>query len=161
MGTPGAGDVSALPAVYFEPARSYVTARALFVLLLAGFLTDLALGGGLLHLWAWLIAVVLVVGIDVLATRAARALRSITVTSDEVRVGEHSLPRASIAGVSAGAETDPTLPVLGQTVRRRAAARRPRARAAAGRRGRTAGAHALPRAAGGGHRRARRPRDRD
>jgi ribosomal protein S18 acetylase RimI-like enzyme len=113
----GAADAAGDPPVYLEPARSYTTARALFVLLVAGFGLDVALGGGWSHLWAWLLAVVLVVGIDVLATRAARAMRSITVTATEVRVGEHALPRARIAGLRPGAEADPTRPVLGQSVR--------------------------------------------
>jgi ribosomal protein S18 acetylase RimI-like enzyme len=113
----GAADEAGDPPVYVEPARSYTTARALFVLLVAGFGLDLVLGGGWSHGWAWLLAVVLVVGIDVLATRAARAMRSITVTATEVRVGEHALPRARIAGLRPGAEADPTRPVLGQSVR--------------------------------------------
>jgi GNAT superfamily N-acetyltransferase len=119
MIAPGAGaeDEVGDPPVYIEPARSYTTARALFVLLVAGFVLDVALGGGWSHVWAWLLAVVLVVGIAVLATRAARAMRSITVTAAEVRVGEHALPRARIAGLSPGAEADPTRPVLGQSVR--------------------------------------------
>ncbi len=119
MSAPGAGAAEEVgdPPVYVEPARSYTTARALFALLVAGFALDLALGGGWWHVWAWLLAVVLVVGIDALATRAARAMRSITVTATEVRVGEHALPRDRIAGLSPGAETDPTRPVLGQSVR--------------------------------------------
>jgi GNAT superfamily N-acetyltransferase len=119
VSTPGAAaaDEVGERAVYVEPARSYTTARALFVLIVAGFLLDVALGGGLSHLWAWLLAVVLVVGIDALSTHAARTMRSITVTTTEVRVGEHALPRALIVGLRPGAEADLTRPVLGQRVR--------------------------------------------
>jgi len=101
--------------VYYEPARGYVTAWVLLGLLLAGFGADLAAGGGLLHVWAWLIAIVLVVGVDVLATHAARVMRSITVTPTEVRVGEHAVARESIIGLVR--DVDPSLPVLGLTLR--------------------------------------------
>jgi ribosomal protein S18 acetylase RimI-like enzyme len=100
--------------VYFEPARSYATAWVLFVLLALGFVLDLSLGDGLSHLVAWVAAVVVVVGVDVLATHTARVLRSIMVTGDEVRVGEVSLQRSAIVGFGKG--VDPSLPVLGRTV---------------------------------------------
>lgn len=106
---PGAGR-----AVYREPARTYLMSVTLFGLLLAGFLVDLWLGGGLDHLVAWIVAVVLVVGIDVLATRAARALRSITVTGAQVRVGTECLDRDLIIGFER--DVDPSLPVLGRTM---------------------------------------------
>jgi len=98
--------------VYSEPARSYRTAWALFGVLVLGFLADLALGGGLSHVWAWLIAVVLVVGADALVTHAVRVTRSITVTPSELRVGEHAVARDSIVGFAT--DVDPSLPVLGQ-----------------------------------------------
>ena len=109
------GDGHSTRAVYYEPARGYVTAWVLLGLLLAGFGADLAAGGGLLHVWAWLIAIVLVVGVDVLATHAARVMRSITVTPTEVRVGEHAVARESIIGLVR--DVDPSLPVLGLTLR--------------------------------------------
>jgi GNAT superfamily N-acetyltransferase len=87
----------------------------LFCLLVIGLLIDVAAGGALIHLWGWLLAAVIVVGTDVLTIRAARKLRSVTVTADEVVVGEHSLPRASILSVDG--DVDPNLPVLGQTMR--------------------------------------------
>ncbi|MCU1658312.1 MAG: hypothetical protein JWO57_2968 [Pseudonocardiales bacterium] len=108
-----AGDPS--PVAYYEPARSYTTAIALFALLALGFVIDLALGGGLVHVWAWLLAIVVVVGLDLLAIRTARSIRSVTVTSTELRVGDHSVPRASIIGFEG--DIDPTLPVLGQILR--------------------------------------------
>jgi GNAT superfamily N-acetyltransferase len=100
--------------VYFEPGRTYTTAAVLFAVLVAGFLLDLSLGGGLSHVVAWVVAVVLVVGVDVLATHTARGLRSVTVTRDEVRVGEATLDRAGIVGFER--EVDPSLPVLGRSV---------------------------------------------
>jgi GNAT superfamily N-acetyltransferase len=103
------------PPVYVEAARTYTTSWALFGLLVIGFVADLVLGGGRAHLWAWLLAVVLVVGIDALAVHAARTMRSITVTAAEVRVGEAALPRAMIVGVRTGM-VDPTVRVLGQRV---------------------------------------------
>jgi GNAT superfamily N-acetyltransferase len=99
---------------YHEPGRGYTTAWVFGAVLVAGFVIDLALGAGAVHVWAWLIAIVLVVGLDVLAIRAARALRTITVTPTELRMGEHTLPRDSIVGVST--EFEPTVPVLGQLV---------------------------------------------
>ena len=66
--------------MYYEPAQTYRSAWALFGAFAAGFVADLALGHGSKHIWAWLVAVVLVVGVDVLVTRAARTMRSITVT---------------------------------------------------------------------------------
>jgi GNAT superfamily N-acetyltransferase len=96
---------------YVEPARSYVSSLVLLVVLVAGFLFDLlVLGGGRVHALAWAIAIVIVVGFDALIVYAARSLRSIRVTDDEVRVGEESLPRKDILGVRPGDEG----PVLGR-----------------------------------------------
>lgn len=99
--------------LYHEPARSYRTSLTLFVLLVAGFGADLALGGGTNHLPGWGLAVVLVVGVDALAVHAARSRRSITLTGSELRVGDAVLPRAQIAGVAA--EVEVGLPVLGRS----------------------------------------------
>ncbi len=93
----------------------------LLAVLLLGFLVDLfVLGGGVVHALAWALAVVLVVGIDALITYAARSLRSIVVTDDEVRVGEESLQRNEILGLRL--DVGDGLPVLG----RRAGERLPR-----------------------------------
>jgi GNAT superfamily N-acetyltransferase len=85
----------------------------LLAVLVAGFLIDLfALGGGTVHALAWALAIVLVVGCDALVTYAARSLRSIVVTGDEVRVGEETLRRDEIVGL----RLDPGdgVPVLGR-----------------------------------------------
>src|SRR5690242_1838974 len=98
---------------YVEPARKYTSTLVLAGAVIAGFLIDLAvIGGGLTHLVAWIGGGVVIVGIDALIVYAARQLRSITVTDDEVTVGEDSLPRRDILGVELG-DTD-NAPVLGR-----------------------------------------------
>jgi ribosomal protein S18 acetylase RimI-like enzyme len=97
---------------YHEPARTYVSAVVLFSLLALGFVIDLSLGGALVHIWGWLLAIVIVVGIDVLGIHAARSMRSLTVTDSELRVGEQSLSRSSIIGFER--DVDTALPILGQ-----------------------------------------------
>lgn len=110
------GDDGVDPIGYSEPARSYLSSALLAGLLVAGFLLDLFLGGGLAHGWAWATALVLVAGIDALTVHAARSLRSITVTGTALRVGAESVPRAAI--VAADPVTDPGAvdgPVLGRS----------------------------------------------
>jgi GNAT superfamily N-acetyltransferase len=87
--------------VYSEPARTYASAWALAGLLTAGLLFDAVLGGAAVHIVGWLLALVIVVGADVLAIRAARAARSITVTRSELRVGDEVVDRGSIEGLAA------------------------------------------------------------
>jgi ribosomal protein S18 acetylase RimI-like enzyme len=113
--SPGAPRPTDDAPAYFEPARSYTSAALLLGGLLVGVLIDLAAGGAAVHIWGWLIAAVVVVGTDAIAIRTARKLRSITVTPEQVRVGEHALTRSSIVTVER--DVDPTLPVLGQTMR--------------------------------------------
>lgn len=91
-------------AVYAEPARGYASAWTLAALLLAGLIVDVALGGAAVHAIAWLVALVIIVGADVLTIRAVRAGRSVTVTPTEVRVGRETIQRASIRGVEPGAQ---------------------------------------------------------
>jgi GNAT superfamily N-acetyltransferase len=116
--TAPAGDAppaASAPPAYYEPARTYASAVLLFLLIALGFGLDMALGGALVHVWGWLVALVIVVGVDVLAIRASRAMRSLSVTDTELRVGEHSVQRKSIIGFER--DIDPSLPVLGQTMR--------------------------------------------
>jgi len=103
------GEVS--PPRYHEPARTFASSIGLLVLMLCGFVLDLILGGGIAHVIGWLIGTVLVVGIDVLVVGAARTHRSVTLTDDELRVGEQAVSRAEIVAVSLGDDRD--LPVLG------------------------------------------------
>ena len=100
---------------YFEAARSYVSAYALFAAMCFGLVIDMVEGGAAVHLVGWFVAIVVVVGLDAMAIRVARRLRSITVTEHEVRVGDRSLARSRIVTVER--DVDPTAPVLGQTMR--------------------------------------------
>lgn len=98
---------------YVEPARTYVSSIVLLAAVIAGFLIDLfAIGGGRAHVLAWIGGGVLVVGVDALITYAARQLRSIVVTDDELVVGEETLPRSEILGVDLG-DTE-NAPLLGR-----------------------------------------------
>ena len=98
---------------YVEPARKYTSTLVLAGAVIAGFLIDLVIiGGGVTHLLAWLGGGVLIVGIDALIVYAARQLRSITVTDDDLSVGEESLSRKEILGIELG-DTD-NAPVLGR-----------------------------------------------
>lgn len=99
-------------AAYFEPGRTYATSWALAGLLAAAFVGDVLLGGARQHLLGWVLVVVVVVGIDVISVRAARALRSVTVTADELRVGDAALPRDRIIGY--GLVVDASTSVLGR-----------------------------------------------
>ena len=60
---------------------------------------DLSIGGAIVHIWGWLAAIVIVVGIDLLTIRAARAIGTITVTAMHVRVGGDDLPREAITAL--------------------------------------------------------------
>ena len=98
---------------YVEPARTYVSTVVLLAAVIAGFLIDLfVIGGGVIHLFAWIGGGVLIVGIDALIVYAARQLRSIVVTDDELIVGEETLSRNEILGIDVG-DTD-NAPLLGR-----------------------------------------------
>jgi GNAT superfamily N-acetyltransferase len=99
---------------YHEDARGYLTSWLLLALLSAGFLLDWGIGGAGPHLVGWLISALIVVGADALSAYAARQLRSISVTSDELLVGASTrIPRPDIMGVERA--VDPMAPVLGRT----------------------------------------------
>ena len=83
--------------LYREAARSYLSTGLLLALMVVGFFLDLALGGAATHAGAWLVAAVLVCGIDALTVYAARTARSITVTPDEVKVGGARLDRSVLS----------------------------------------------------------------
>lgn len=100
---------------YHEPARGYATVFALLAIFIAGGALDTGLTGRSVHVVGWAIAAAVVCGIMLVATRSARAYRSITVTRDEVVVGEHAIDRASILGIDE--KVDPATPVLGQRMR--------------------------------------------
>ncbi|WP_375480415.1 GNAT family N-acetyltransferase [uncultured Jatrophihabitans sp.] len=96
---------------YTERARTYRSVWILAAALLAGFALDLSLGGGVAHLPGWAIAVALVLGIDAFVVRAANATHSLTITVDEIRVGDEVIDRAAVAAARPG--VDGALPVLG------------------------------------------------
>lgn len=98
-------------ATYVEAARTYTSAFLFLLLLGAGFVFDLILGGGIAHILGWLLAAALVVGVDVLIIYAARSTRSLSLTEDELRVGDEAIGRLEIVGVRRG--VDDELPVLG------------------------------------------------
>ncbi|MDT4914865.1 MAG: hypothetical protein QOC66_3993 [Pseudonocardiales bacterium] len=99
-------------ATYDEPARSYATLWFFAVLLGAGFVFDLVLGGGMAHLIGWLLAAVLVLGLNFVIVYAVRSEKSLRLTGDEVRVGDEAIGRAEIVAVAGGLDDD-ELPVLG------------------------------------------------
>ena len=109
------GSQTAAPKPLFhEAGRTYTSSVVLLALLSVGFFVDVALGGGVAHLVGWIIAVIAVVGIDMLAVHAARTLRSITVTADELSVGEASVERKRIIGFERN--IDPSAPVIGRAL---------------------------------------------
>lgn len=91
---------------YREAGRSYLTTSILTAVILAGFVLDLVIGQGIHHVIGWAIALVLVVGSEALTVYAARVMRSITITDDEIVVGEETVVRSSIVAVSAGRDSD-------------------------------------------------------
>jgi GNAT superfamily N-acetyltransferase len=98
---------------YVEPGRTYTTTLALLALMIGGFVADLVIvGGGRAHLVAWIAGTVIVVGADWLGTHAARSLRTITITDEQLTVGEDSIARSDIVAVENN--PDPSLPVLGR-----------------------------------------------
>jgi ABC-type thiamin/hydroxymethylpyrimidine transport system permease subunit len=62
---------------YEEEARSYASPCVFVPFLGAGFILDLILGGSLAHLLGWLLALVIVVGIDAMIVPAVRSERSL------------------------------------------------------------------------------------
>jgi GNAT superfamily N-acetyltransferase len=100
---------------YHEPARGYATVFALLAIFAGGCVADVLLTGREVHLVGWSVAAVVVCGIMLVATKSARVFRSITVTEDEITVGESSIDRSAILGVDE--KVDPNTPVLGQRLR--------------------------------------------
>ncbi|HET6876129.1 MAG TPA: GNAT family N-acetyltransferase [Jatrophihabitans sp.] len=100
------------PVPYHEPGRGFASVWLLGAVLVAGFLIDLGFGGARAHLLGWIVAAVLVLGVDLIVIASARATKSLTVDDVEVRIGDEAIMRADIAGVTPGMD-DPELPVLG------------------------------------------------
>lgn len=101
---------------YVERPRSYASALALVAVLAVGFAMDALFGGAAAHVWGWLIALVLVVGTDVLVIYAARSTRTIRVTDSDLVVGDETLPRDTILSLADEVSYGPR--VLGMTLTR-------------------------------------------
>jgi GNAT superfamily N-acetyltransferase len=101
------------PGVYHEKAHSYLSLWVFVALLGAGFVFDLILGGGIAHLAGWLIALALVVGLNFIVVYAVRSEKSLTLTEDELRVGDDAIGRAEIVAVAPDVDDLGDLPVLG------------------------------------------------
>ncbi|HKC27588.1 MAG TPA: GNAT family N-acetyltransferase [Jatrophihabitans sp.] len=97
---------------YHEKARSYASLWFFVAVLGAGFLLDLSLGGGTAHLPGWAVAFAIVVGFNFLIVYAVRSQKSLTLTADELRVGDEAISRPDIVAVASGVD-DAELPVLG------------------------------------------------
>ncbi|MDT4928355.1 MAG: hypothetical protein QOF92_1222 [Pseudonocardiales bacterium] len=96
---------------YDEPPRTYRSVVVTVVLLVAAYAVDLALGGGSEDLPGFLIVAVAAVGIHVLVLNAVRSTHSLSLTADELRVGDEAVERSEIVGAQPG--RDPELAVLG------------------------------------------------
>jgi GNAT superfamily N-acetyltransferase len=94
------------PVRYREPGGTYLTTSILGGVIIAGFVVDLALGGGVAHVIGWAIAFVLVVGAESLTVYAARVMRTVVITDDEISVGEETLSRSDIREVEYGGDAD-------------------------------------------------------
>ncbi len=96
---------------YYEPARSYRILLVLVGILLVPFLIDVALGSAVAHLPGWLLGGGLVIGVGALVVHAARVTHSLTLSQDELRIGDEAVGRDEIVAVTRG--VDGELPVLG------------------------------------------------
>ena len=96
---------------YREAPRGYASALVVVGIFAIGFAIDAALGGAGAHYLAWLAALVVVGGIYLMVLSAARSQRTITLTDDELRVGEEAVPRDEIVGVQS--EVEDNLTVVG------------------------------------------------
>jgi GNAT superfamily N-acetyltransferase len=96
---------------YFEPARSYRILWWPAGALVALFALDLAFGHGVEHLPGWLLAAALLLGVGAFLIHAVRVSRSLTLTEDELRVGDEVIARSDVVGVLPGVDAE--APVLG------------------------------------------------
>ena len=99
-------------AVYEEKARRYVSLWITAAVLGAGFVLDVILGGGIAHLPGWLLVLATLGGFHFLVLYAVRSTRSLTLTADELRVGDDAVSRQQIIGVASDLD-EAELPVLG------------------------------------------------
>jgi len=97
---------SAEPVRYREAGRTYLTTAILTSVIVLGFVLDLVIGAGVHHIVGWAIALVIVVGSEALTVYAARVMRTVTITDDEISVGEETLSRSTVTGVKPGGDVD-------------------------------------------------------
>ena len=96
---------------YSEPGRGYRSLLLFGAVIVVGVALDAVFGGLRAHLVAWLVAALVLFGVDLLVIRAARAQKSLVLTRDQLRVGEQAIARVNITAV---VETrDREMPVLG------------------------------------------------
>lgn len=97
------GGDDARPVRYQEPARGYRSLLYTLGALALGFVLDLALTGhgAVIHLPGWLVLGALLLALHALFVYAVRATHSLTLTDETLRIGDESVPLASIASVSA------------------------------------------------------------
>jgi len=91
---------------YREAGRSYLTTAILGGVLLLGFVLDLVVGAGVHHIVGWAIAMVLIVGSEALTVYAARVMRTVTITDEQISVGEENVPRSTITSVKQGVDVE-------------------------------------------------------
>jgi GNAT superfamily N-acetyltransferase len=96
---------------YSEPGRGYGSLLLFGAIIVVGVALDAVFGGLRAHLLGWLIAAVLLFGIDLIVIRAARSQKSLALTGDRLRVGEQSVARSDI--VEAVATEERGMTVLG------------------------------------------------
>jgi len=108
---PDVGPPPDAPVEYHEYARSYRRVVIAALVLAAGLVLDVVLTGGFGHLWFWLPAFVLLVGVGAVIVYAARRTKSLTLTDTQLWVGEEVIARDHLVGAAVG--VDPELPVLG------------------------------------------------
>ncbi len=105
-----------MPLEYHEPARGYRSLVWTALTVVLPFLFDLLLNGShgaVTHLPGWLIAAALLLGVHVLVLYAVRSTHSLTVTADEIAVGDEAVPRADLVAVRIGGGPNDELATLG------------------------------------------------
>lgn len=110
-GDPDVGPPPDAPVEYHEFARGYGRVVIAALVLAVGLVLDVVLTGGFGHLWFWLPAFALLVGVGTILVYAARRTKSLTLTDTQLWVGEEVIARDNLVGASIG--VDPELPVLG------------------------------------------------
>lgn len=99
--------------LYREPARSYASLALFGGVIVVGVAIDAAIGGLRHHVLGWVVAAVLLLGVDLLIIYAARSQKSLSVTPTHICIGDASIKRSDIVAGTRGAAED--VPVLAWT----------------------------------------------